>query len=147
MRRTRSIAPVHLALLLPLTACAPEPRPETLADLGGYDGDVVIRIAYGEQQRIFEGRLAFDRAAGRLSFVGKVDGRAIAIFREGDEAPTAEGPTGSRVPLGPEDEGAFALLIALIQAAPDRDATVEPANGGYRVTSGGQVIEVDWSQR
>jgi hypothetical protein len=146
MRRSRSIDPAVLALLLTLAACAPESRPETLADLGGYDGRISIRISYGEQRRILRGALAFDRTAGRLRFAGTVDGRALSLVREGDGAPSLVGPSGSRGPLGPEDEGVFALLLSMIQASPGPDALVEATAGGYRVTAGGQVIEVDWLQ-
>lgn len=125
-----------------LSACADARRTETLADLGGYDGDIEVVIQIGEQERRLAGSLVFDRGAGRLRFEGAVDGRPLTLVREDERPPMSVDASGAEVPLGLHEEGAAALLLALIHAEPDRDASVEGRSDGYRVTSGSQVIDV-----
>ncbi|MEY2982911.1 MAG: hypothetical protein RL562_3138 [Planctomycetota bacterium] len=127
--------------LLP-AACSRGERPETLADLGGYDGGIEIRMRMGEVSRTLEGSLTFDRAAGRLRFDGTVDGRALVLVRQDGKPPEREDAPGQRNALGPEDEGVLAWLLALVHAAPDADAVLVSIEDGYRVTAGEQVLEV-----
>lgn len=133
-----------LLLGLGLSACGDVRRTETLADLGGYDGGIEILIRIGEQERRIAGSLVFDRAAGRLRFEGTVDGRPWTLVREGERPPMGIDASGAEVPLGLQEEGTAALLLALIHAEPDRDADVEGRDDGYRITSGSQVIDVTW---
>jgi hypothetical protein len=128
------------------TACASEDRPETLADLGGYDGGIEIRMRVGEQERILSGSLTFDRSAGRLRFEGTADGRALVLVRSEGGVPEQELADGERVPMAPSEEGTLAVLLSLIHAEPDRDAVVERLDNGYRVRAGGQVLEVRWAK-
>lgn len=130
-----------------LCSCGDSRRTETLADLGGYDGDIEVVIRIGEQERKLAGSLVFDRAAGRLRFEGTVDGRPLTLVREGERPPMSVDASGAEVPLGLQEEGAAALLLALMHAEPDRDAIVESRGDGYRVTSGSQVIDVTWRAR